>query len=135
MQHRLEVLGRLIAADKVSRAFSQGDRSLPSWCLRLDVYREPDPDVLVASITLASTLRWLGVTALQDSGRLKKAWGELFEACQAGDVELCRYWQKEVSRLRSDFFGGDHSPGAGVPRRPVPPRSGSGSSLPLDPSL
>ena len=118
------VLSKIVAEDKQDRLAFAGDRDLPSWCLSFDVYQETDADVLVARITLGSTIRWLGVSRLERSGALKRAWDSLFDACRSGDVDLCRYWQKEVARRRSDSLGGGGSQGLGVPRCPVPPRLG-----------
>ena len=122
-------LQELIRLDRIDRDAYSGDLDLPPWALSEDVYAEPDADILVAKITLASTVRWLGIGKLWDSGALKKAWDALFDACSQRNLDQCRYWQKEVSRRRSDCFGEEGPPGIGVPRRPVPPRRSSGNSL------
>lgn len=121
---RQEALREIIAQDKIDRQAYAGDLDLPPWCLSFDVYKEPNPDLLVARITLGSTIRWLGISQLWGATALKKAWDALFDACREGNVEECRYWQKEVARRRSDFYGDEGSPGIGVPRRPIPPAPG-----------
>ena len=117
-------LQKLIELDWLDRGAYSGDLDLPPWSLSEAVYQEPDADILVAKITLASTIRWLGVAKLWDSGALKKAWDNLLHACAQRDHDRCCTWQKEVSRRRADFFGDEGPPGIGVPRRPVPPRRG-----------
>lgn len=114
---REEALRSIIHQDKEDRQAYSGDLDLPPWSLSADVYREQDPDILVAKITLGSTIRWLGIAKLWDSGALKVAWDALFEACGKREPGACRYWQREVSRRRSAYFGDQGPPLAGVPRR------------------
>ncbi|MBX3166507.1 MAG: hypothetical protein KF760_03805 [Candidatus Eremiobacteraeota bacterium] len=82
----------------------------------------------MAKITLGSTLRWLGISKLWDSGPLKASWDALFEACSKRDLGACRYWQREVSQRRSAYFGDEGPPSSGIPRRPVPPRRSQGNT-------
>jgi len=87
-------LRSILLQDEKDREAYSGDMDLPPWCLSANVYQESDQDILVAKITLGSTIRWLGISKLWDSGPLKKAWDALFDACAKRDLDSCRYWQR-----------------------------------------
>ena len=114
----------MVAQDREDREAYSHDHDLPPWCLSMDVYQEQNTEILVARITLGSTIRWLGISKLWDSGSLKTAWDALFDACAKRDLDGCRYWQREVAQRRSAYFGDECPPQSGVPRRPVPPHRG-----------
>lgn len=128
MGRREEMLRKLIWQDQEDRAAYAGELDLPPWARSMAVYEETEPDVLVAKITLGSTLRWLGISKLWKAEALKSSWDALFTACQQRDVDGCRYWQREVARRRDAYFGDEGPPKSGVPRRPVPPRLHNGNT-------
>lgn len=103
----------MIVQDRADRQAYSTDLDLPPWCLSNEVYQEPEADILVAKITLGSTIRWLGISKLWDSGALKLSWDALFEACRQRDLSACRYWQKEVSQRRSAYLGDKGPPPRG----------------------
>lgn len=117
-----EALSSIVQQDKADRQAYSGDLDLPPWSLSSDVYQEQEADILVAKITLGSTIRWLGISKLWDSGALKTAWDALFEACSKRDLGACRYWQREVSQRRSAYLGPEGPPTSGAPCRPITPR-------------
>lgn len=123
-----EALRSIVRQDQEDREAYSGDLDLPPWSLSKQVYEEQNADILVAKITLGSTIRWLGISKLWESGALKTSWDALFEACAKRGLDGCRYWQREVSQRRSAFFGEDGPPQCGVPRRPVPPRRSNGNT-------
>lgn len=125
---REQALRQIIWQDQKDREAFSGRHDLPPWSFSMEVYQEKDPDILVAKITLASTLRWLGTEKLSRAEALKAAWDALNKACELRQPDGCSYWQREVARRRSAYFSDDGSQAAGVPRPPGRPPNLSNSA-------